>query len=416
MRWLARSLRIEHVILFVRSGERYEVACGSSVRRRRQYAPAAGGALERLLSGRTGLVPVEWQRGIAHIQGSPLEREESAVLSALGADFLLGLPGECRLDAFLCIGGKGRRQPLGMAEVCLVRAIAAQSALVLENWRLRAALAAGCAELHQRDWEMDVARDVQNRLFPAGRPRIAGLDYYSDWRPARGLSGDYLDYFKTEDGSLGLGIGDVAGKGLAAALLTSSLHSTARALRLSHARGLSGLVASIDELFYEICPDNTYATLFVARYDPGRRLLEYVNAGHEPPVVLRKTAAGYRPATLEPTGPVVGMLRGSSYREGALSLGPGDVFVLYTDGLCEATNATGEQWGFRRLLEAIRECGCRRARDTVDYVFEAVDAFAGDCPRYDDMTLWLGRVEEAGAKCTLTAAELEAPVTPVLAA
>ena len=130
-----------------------------------------------------------------------------------------------------------------------------------------------------RDWEMELAREVQSRTFPTSRPRIAGLDYYSDWRPARGLSGDYLDYFELPDGNLGLAIGDVAGKGLAAALLTSSLHSLARALRHYQHGSLAELTAAIDELFYEVCPDSSYATMFVARYDPARRYLHYVNAG-----------------------------------------------------------------------------------------------------------------------------------------
>ncbi|MGA3074299.1 MAG: PP2C family protein-serine/threonine phosphatase [Bryobacteraceae bacterium] len=255
-----------------------------------------------------------------------------------------------------------------------------------------------------RDWEMELAREVQNRAFPSTRPRIAGLDYYSDWRPARGLSGDYLDYFELPEGNLGLAIGDVAGKGLAAALLTSSLHSLARALRHYQHGSLSDLTAAIDELFYEVCPDSSYATMFVARYDPARRFLHYVNAGHEPPVLLRKTATGYRPVALEPTGPVIGMLRKSSFHENVVSLAPGDLLVAYTDGLCETANVRGEEWGFRRLMAVILACSYRKARDIVDRVLEAAEAFAGGCPQHDDMTLWLGRVEEAGCR-TFTLAE-----------
>src|ERR1700690_2520949 len=96
--------------------------------------------------------------------------------------------------------------------------------------------------------EMELAREVQNRTFPTSRPHIDGLDYYSDWRPARGLSGDYLDYFELPEGNLGLAIGDVAGKGLAAALLTSSLHSLARALRYYQHGSLSDLTAAIEYL------------------------------------------------------------------------------------------------------------------------------------------------------------------------
>lgn len=249
-----------------------------------------------------------------------------------------------------------------------------------------------------RSWEINLAREVQNRALPATRPRIAGLDYFSDWRPACGLSGDYLDYFELPEGNLGLAIGDVAGHGLAAALLTSSLHSLARALRHYQHGSLSDLTAAIDELFYEVCPDSSYATMFVARYDPARRLLHFVNAGHEPPVVLRKTATGYRPVALEPTGPVIGMLRKSRFHENVVSLAPGDLLVAYTDGLCETANSHGEEWGFRRLIAAIQACSYRKARDIVDRVLEAAAAFAGGCPQHDDMTLWLGRIEEAGCR------------------
>jgi sigma-B regulation protein RsbU (phosphoserine phosphatase) len=246
-----------------------------------------------------------------------------------------------------------------------------------------------------QDGEMELAREVQNRTFPTTRPRIAGLDYYSDWRPARGLSGDYLDYFELPEGNLGLAIGDVAGKGMAAALLTSSLHSLTRALRPWQRGSLPALTASIDELFYEVCPDSSYATMFVARLDAARGLLHYVNAGHEPPVVLRKTASGYRPVALEATGPVIGMLRKPAFQENVVSLAPGDLLVAYTDGLCETTNSRGEEWGFRRLLATIQACGYRKAHDIVDQVLETAAAFAGGCPQYDDMTLWLGRIEEA---------------------
>ena len=247
----------------------------------------------------------------------------------------------------------------------------------------------------RRDWEMDVARMMQNRLFPGARPRIAGLDYYSDWRPAQGLSGDYLDYFEMAEGNLGLVIGEVAAKGWPAALLTSNLHSMARALRHSGRGGLSDWVAAMDEMFYEIAPDHTYATLFVAQYDPASGLLHYVNAGHEAPLVLRRTGQGYRILLLESANPVIGMRRQSPFRESALSLDPGDLLVASTDGLCGTTNPRGEEWGFRRLLETVRASSYRKARDIVDCVLGTAEAFAAGCPRHDDMTLWLGRVEQA---------------------
>jgi sigma-B regulation protein RsbU (phosphoserine phosphatase) len=406
LRWLSRSLHLDQVLLFVRAGEYYELAYSSAGRQVSDCSLPADGSLDRLLS-HTGPVPVEWLGGIAHILGGALDRDESSVLASAGADFLLGIPaGDDRnLSGFLCIRRKGGYRSLGTGDVRVLRAMVSHAALILENCRLSAALAAEDAELHRRDWEMEIARDMQNRIFPAERPRISGLDYYGDWRPARGLSGDYLDYFEMADGNLGLAIGDVAGKGLAAALLTSSLHSMARALRHAYGGSLADLVAAIDELFYEICPDNSYATLFVARYDPSRGLLHYVNAGHEPPLLLRKTGAQFRTVVLESSGPVIGMLRKSSYRENVVSLGPGDLLVAYTDGLCEAANARGEEWGFRRLLDTIQACRHQKARDIVDRVLESAEHFAAGCPQFDDMTLWLGRIEEANRDRPRTSAE-----------
>ena len=219
------------------------------------------------------------------------------------------------------------------------------------------------------------ARAAQNRIFPATRPQIPGLDYYSDWRAATCAGGDYLDYFDLDGGNFGLAIGDVSAGALESALLTTSLHSIVRALRFSHTASLAEFVASVDELFREVCPDECYATLFVGRYDPILGRLHYVNAGHEPPLVLRKSGAHYRNLRLETGGPLLGMLRKSRYREGVVSLRPGDLLVAYTDGLCEVKNARGEEWGWRRFVDSLTGGPTRRAREVVSRVFEAQGQF-----------------------------------------
>lgn len=343
-------------MLFWHAGERYELVSSAGIASPGPCFIPAGGALERLLIRCNVPVAVEWLGGTAYLLGEPLTLQESSALAALEVDFVLGLHGGCGLGGFLCIAARN-----GAGSDC----------------------------------EMQLAREVQQRTLPTQRPHIAGLDYHSDWRPAHGLSGDYLDYFVLPGGELGLAIGDVAGKGLAAALLTASLHSTARALRHSHFGNLAGLASAIDELVCEIAPDNSYATLFLARYNPSRGLLHYVNAGHEPPLVLRKTATDYRPLTLEPTGPVIGMMRKAAFRERVVSLGPGDMLVAFTDGLCDTASPRGEEWGFRRLLDTIRASSYRSAPDIVERVMEAAAAFAAGCPQYDDMTLWLGRVADS---------------------
>ncbi len=256
-------------------------------------------------------------------------------------------------------------------------------------------------------WEAQFAREVQDRIFPSARPSIPNLDYYSDSRRAHSVSGDYLDYFEVDVGNLCLAIGDVAGKGLHAALLTASLHSIVRALRFSRTGSLANFVAAVDELLREVCPDDCHTTLFVGRYDPLSGRLHYVNAGHEPPFVLRNNGRRYRTIRLESGGPVLGLVRRPAYREGVVSLNPGDLLVAYTDGVCEAANQQGEEWGWRRFREAIQSGGRQPVRDTVERVWEAVDEFAAGAPQFDDMTLWIGRVDEADWRPVLRAAECE---------
>lgn len=254
-----------------------------------------------------------------------------------------------------------------------------------------------------QDWEVDAACEVRNRIFPASRPFVPGLEYDAAWRPARGLSGDYLDYYRTAEGEFHLAVGDVAGKGLPAALLTASLHSTVRALDTAGWQRLPKLVERVDELFCGVCPDSCFATLFMACFDPQTRRLRYVNAGHEPPFVLRRTRTGWRPVQLDPGGPVIGMLRQSVWREGALTLDPGDLLVAYTDGLCDTTDPRGAEWGWRRLVRYITEAVDRPVRDIVEGVIETVEAFSAG-QRCDNVTLWIGRARDESSLDTFAAA------------
>ena len=258
--------------------------------------------------------------------------------------------------------------------------------------------------------EAQFARDAQSRLFPSMRPAIPGLDYFSDWRPSAAAGGDYLDYFEMDEGDFGLAIGNVSAVGVEAALLTTSLHGIVRALRFAPKQSVAEMVGNIDELFREIRPDNCYATLFLGRYDPVSRRLHYVNAGHEPPLVLRQNGRQHRHIRLESGGPWLGMLRRPRYREGVISLTPGDLLAAYTDGLLEAVNPHGEEWGWPRFLECLETGPQAPTRNLVARVFTAVDEFVSGTPQPDDMTLWLGRVEDMHVLPVVRVAEREEPV------
>lgn len=256
---------------------------------------------------------------------------------------------------------------------------------------------ADIGERQRMSWELDVARQVQARLFPSEQRSYPGLEYFGAWRAAYGISGDYLDYLELAGGNLGIAIGDVAGKGVSAALLMSSLHSMVRTLGVSRNSSLREIVAAINRHFLRVSPESCFASLFLARYDPARRRLRYLNAGHEPPFILRTTGSKTRCIELPSGGPVIGMLREATYREDSLPLESGDLVVAYTDGVCDLRNRSGEEWGKQRLVNAVMEHGGFSAREIVRRVMAGMDAFAKGAEQFDDMTLWVARVGPAEA-------------------
>jgi sigma-B regulation protein RsbU (phosphoserine phosphatase) len=274
-----------------------------------------------------------------------------------------------------------------------------------ESFRLLTALGAENAELERFHSDLEVARAMHERIFPTERPDVPGFDYYGDCRPARGVRGDYLDYFEMNNGNLGFAIGEVCGEGVPAALLSSSLHSIIRALRFVPHSSLTGLVRTVDELFNEIRPDDCYATLFVGEYDPVSCQLRYVNAGHEPPFIVRRSGGHHQTTFLESGGPVIGMMKELPYRERVTTLAPKDLLVAYTDGLCDTTSPDGEEWGWPRFLDTVVESSSTRARDIVESVMQEADAFAHGVPQGDDVTLWVGRVRDAAMHEPLRKAE-----------
>jgi phosphoserine phosphatase RsbU/P len=272
----------------------------------------------------------------------------------------------------------------------LITRSAAQTTLAQEVARLTAAIGREMAQRERLNRELEIAREVQEHLFPQRLPPVPGLDYCGRCRPAREVGGDYYDFLELPDGKLGIAIGDVSGKGIGAALLMASLEASLRG-QASVGHELPELMNRVNSLVYEASSANCYATLFYAEYDPRSRQLSYVNAGHNPPVILRKSAAACQVFRLETGGPVIGLLR-ECYQQESFPLEPGDLVVLFTDGVSESMNARDEDWGEDRLIEFAKTCHGPPALEAMNRILAAAEAFAGGASQHDDMTLVVLRV------------------------
>jgi sigma-B regulation protein RsbU (phosphoserine phosphatase) len=267
---------------------------------------------------------------------------------------------------------------------------AAQTALAQEVARLTTAIGREMAQRERLNRELEIAREVQEHLFPQRLPPVPGLDYCGQCRPAREVGGDYYDFLALPDGRLGIAIGDVSGKGVGAALMMASLEASLRALA-SVVDDPAELMERVNSLVYQASSANRYATLFYAQYDPANRCLSYVNAGHNPPVVLRNCGGSCQVLRLETGGPAIGLLR-HRYERGVFSLEAGDLVVLFTDGVSESMNVHYEEWGEERFIEFAKTCYGLPVLEGMRRILAAAQAFAADASQHDDMTLVVLRV------------------------
>ncbi|MGC2399287.1 MAG: SpoIIE family protein phosphatase [Acidobacteriaceae bacterium] len=368
---------------------------------------------------------------------------EQETLKRLSAEVLMPLPGRKDLVGVIALGPKRSEAPYTRSDLSLLRSVASQTGLAIENSRLFASLAAEAVVRERANREMEIAREVQRRLFPLVAPSVPGVDIAGHCRPALGIGGDYYDFIaldRENNGSarpssrLGIAIGDVSGKGISAALLMASLRASLRGQTLT-GFDLAHLVRNVNLLLYDSSDSNRYATFFFAEYDPATRRLTYVNAGHNAPVVLRRrraatnapeqpscsnedgtSAAGqaalvhavvsavvqqsnsgpYEILRLEEGGPVVGLIPEACYQQCVVTMEPGDVLLGYTDGISEAMNHQDEEWGEDLMIEKAASCLHLSAQQMLDCLLESADQFASGAPQHDDMTLILMKIAATG--------------------
>jgi sigma-B regulation protein RsbU (phosphoserine phosphatase) len=330
--------------------------------------------------------PIYFDRPDNWVHQTP--EHELVTLRTLGAQLLLPLKSKDKVLGLLCLGPKLSEEPFSKTDINLLRSVALQTGLALENSRLAAAIVQEVAQRERLNREIEIAREVQERLFPQQLPVVAGIDYSGACRPALGVGGDYYDFLKLPNGDLGVAIGDVSGKGIAAALLMASLQASLRSQALSGTTDLAQLMSNVNRLVYDATPSNRYATFFYGQYEQATRTFRYVNAGHNPPFVLRQTSGGtVHVIRLDAGGPVVGLFAEAPYQQGSLKLESCDVFVGFTDGISEAMNRAEEEWGEEQLIPAVAAHADKPAREIIPNLMADADRFVDGAPQHDDMTM-----------------------------
>jgi sigma-B regulation protein RsbU (phosphoserine phosphatase) len=240
--------------------------------------------------------------------------------------------------------------------------------------------------------ELELAQTVQRSFLPQAEPRIPGLDVAAFTRPAQFVGGDYFDFVQFASGDHGLAVGDVAGHGVSASLHMASLQALFHAI-VPARHSPSEVIRQIHRLFIHNSHYPTFVTLFLAAYSPSTRNLSYCNAGHNPPLVVRAGRAVEPPIEwLNPTAAAIGLVEAAEFDERSLTLAPGDVLVMYTDGVVEAANEAAELFGTRRLVEAVMSRFEASPREMVRALTTSLESFTGGKPLADDATLVVGRV------------------------
>ncbi|MDX1982569.1 MAG: SpoIIE family protein phosphatase [Bryobacteraceae bacterium] len=235
--------------------------------------------------------------------------------------------------------------------------------------------------------ELEIARAVQGQLFPRTIPALKTLCLEASCSPARTVSGDYYDYQRLEGSKLALAIGDVAGKGISAALLMATVQSALRTQLRHPPIAPAPLVSQLNQFLYAHTAPEKYATFFLCVYDDDSGDLCYTNAGHLPPILLRSGDA----IPLDVNGMVVGAFPFAAYSESNIRLEPGDLLLFYTDGITEPENAYGEQFGEERLIEILKRTRDRSPGEILASIVGSVKEWSGDGEQQDDLTLLLAK-------------------------
>jgi phosphoserine phosphatase RsbU/P len=320
-----------------------------------------------------------------------------AVVASLCPDCIVPISArDGSLAGMVVLGARRSEEPYSGEDKSLLRSVANQAGIAIDAILLAERMAEQLVAEKKVAYELEMARQVQSRLLPQRAPVMQTLDFAGACIQARAVGGDYYDFLDLGKGRMALVLADVSGKGMPAALLMANLQASIR----SHcAAGLGDLAATmhlVNQLLFESTAPQHFATLFLAEYTDATRYLRYVNCGHNPPILLRRDGALQR---LEATACVLGAFSEWQCHVGETEMENSDLLSVFTDGVTEATNDQGEEFGEDRLIAALRASSNGNAEEILRSVRHAVEQFSGR-DQADDLTLIVTRVTDSALPLT----------------
>jgi sigma-B regulation protein RsbU (phosphoserine phosphatase) len=294
---------------------------------------------------------------------------------------------EGQLQGVAVLGPRLSEEPYSAGDKRLLASVASQAGIAMRSITLAEKMAATMEGERRTAQEMQIARQVQSRLLPQQAPSLATLECAGKCIQTRAVGGDYYDFLDLGSGRIGLVLADISGKGMSAALLMANLQANLRGQYALALEDVPHLLRSVNRLFYKNTETSHYATMFFAVYDNETRRLRYVNCGHNPPFLARADGSVER---LAATATVLGLFEEWDCSVAELELAAGDVLVIYTDGVSEASPNEEDEFGEERLIAAARNGRERSADEILEAILSQVQEFSQG-EQADDMTLIVAR-------------------------
>jgi serine phosphatase RsbU (regulator of sigma subunit) len=314
---------------------------------------------------------------------SLLRASQTIVQQKIKSLMAVPLQTESQVIGILYVDSPSPLNPFDAEALSLLTVFANIAAIRIEHARLVEVEHAERLMAH----DLEQAADIQQNLFPQCPPALPGLELAGRSLPCRSVGGDYFDYVPMADGRVLVVVADVSGKGMAASLLMSSLQARVHALCEVHTN-VAKLVTRLNHATKANTPANKFITGFFAAIDPVTGDMEYSNAGHNPPVIARKSGMV---ELLTTGGPVLGILGNINYAGGTTRLDPGDLLVMYSDGVSEAPNAKDEEFTEEAVADIAASCIGRSAEEVILEIQRQLRVFMGECAATDDVTMVVAR-------------------------